>query len=454
MMNRIMMAVAMWALLPLAGTAQCPYDIVVQRDTQNALLTTYTTDAPFSDFSARWTVGALGPDTAAQSLTVLYQQEGVESIRLILEDTANGSCIDTITRNVPICAPCVVPGDLNYNGVVNHKDLLSIGLRFNSVGPVRNDTGQQDYIEKVGPDWNDTVRLPSGQQVNTKLLDADGNGSIEALDTVPILSNYGYEHGLAGGFSGGITSSCFGTGSPLYMVPRQDTIEAGEVLEVDIFLGRATNPATNTLGLGFSIGYDSAMIRPNSSRIFIDPDTGQPAFTPPIRIDRDLFSLSRTDASFVHLNGIPVDYDDYIGTFITIIDDDIVQSFNSPIEYRELDLIIRDPLRVDGAGNRLNVCGENQKVTLFQRVSSLPDPTKTKGLKLYPNPAGNRFYLHIENEEIRSISLISLLGQEIAIPVSANGLQIVETAGLSAGVYVAKVRTNAGKYLKKVVIRR
>jgi len=83
-------------------------------------------------------------------------------------------------------ANLVLPGDTDNNGVVNASDLFGIGLNFGTTGPVRPNA-TLDWIGQEGGDWG--TNPPSG--IDLKHIDADGNGVINADDTLGVSLNFG-----------------------------------------------------------------------------------------------------------------------------------------------------------------------------------------------------------------------------------------------------------------------
>ena len=95
-----------------------------------------------------------------------------------------------------IAPPCtneseteVYPGDLNFDGVANYKDILSFGLYNGEFGLSRENQGINWYGHS-SIDWG--VVQENGEEI--KHIDADGNGVIDLNDVGAIEENYGATH--------------------------------------------------------------------------------------------------------------------------------------------------------------------------------------------------------------------------------------------------------------------
>ncbi|MEO0474060.1 MAG: hypothetical protein AAF206_30910, partial [Bacteroidota bacterium] len=160
-------------------------------------------------------------------------------------------CLEDSLCPLPIVFPTdsVWPGDTDYDGIANNFDLLPIGLAYNDMGLTRPNASLS-WIGQPAQDWN--TSLPSG--LDKKHVDVDGNGTIDAADTMGIFLNYGLTHNKFGGGSK--------TGLPIFLSFEDDTLFAGDTTDVIIHLGTDSLPADSVYGLAFSVMYDSSLIDP------------------------------------------------------------------------------------------------------------------------------------------------------------------------------------------------
>lgn len=77
----------------------------------------------------------------------------------------------------------------------------------------------------------------------------------------------------------------------------------------------------------------------------------------------------------------------------------------------------------------------------------------TTGIKLYPNPAHDKFYVNGKNLEGSTIKLIDLLGRELTVPVNTDkGELMFDVSSLKAGVYMVSISSGSQTAVKKIVI--
>jgi hypothetical protein len=85
----------------------------------------------------------------------------------------------------------VWPGDTDNNSVVDLYDLLNVGYYFDTSGEQRDSTSNL-WMEHSSLDWFISDALSN----DIKWSDCDGNGEINAQDTIAISSNYAQERSL------------------------------------------------------------------------------------------------------------------------------------------------------------------------------------------------------------------------------------------------------------------
>ncbi len=74
------------------------------------------------------------------------------------------------------------------------------------------------------------------------------------------------------------------------------------------------------------------------------------------------------------------------------------------------------------------------------------------GVMIYPNPATD--VLHVKSDgQIQNVELLNLMGQQISFNQVDDQSCVIKTAGLNAGVYVIKVKTDHGVITQKVTVQ-
>jgi len=95
-------------------------------------------------------------------------------------DTGEGVCVDECALD------CVYPGDINYDGIVNNKDIALAGLYLYEVGTARDISHQNgDWYAHPASDWN----LSNNQNKDIKHHDSNGDGIIDESDWSAIKDN-------------------------------------------------------------------------------------------------------------------------------------------------------------------------------------------------------------------------------------------------------------------------
>ncbi|MEM9821644.1 MAG: PKD domain-containing protein [Bacteroidota bacterium] len=130
---------------------------------------------------------------------------------------AQNGCIHLLSTFMEVDSNCVWPGDTDTNKVVNHFDLLAIGLSYDSIGPIRPNANI-GWFRQPGPDWQQNT---PGTNIDLKHVDTDGSGLINADDTMAISMNWGQVHLFRAGVdhqftNNGLSSQSIAT-APFYV---------------------------------------------------------------------------------------------------------------------------------------------------------------------------------------------------------------------------------------------
>jgi hypothetical protein len=183
-----------------------PYSVTIS-DSNNCI----AYDTTFINQPTQLTL-SIGNDTAfCAGDSVLYMPSAGGGTPLYIYDWSNGStvqnqfltssgtyiltvtdgnlCTTTDTVNVIASTSCVYPGDADYNGITDNDDLLPIGLAYDSIGPLRSNANIV-WIGQYANDWSDTTLL----NINRKHADCNGDGIVNANDTLAIVQNWGLTH--------------------------------------------------------------------------------------------------------------------------------------------------------------------------------------------------------------------------------------------------------------------
>ncbi len=110
------------------------------------------------------------------------------------EITVEDRCGNEVTDYVLIAlddTECVYPGDLNFDGIVNGRDVVYLGMHYGARGYPRVDQAT-NFSRKASVDWGSSVF--DNPNVDLKHVDADGNGFIDIADFDVISANWEDTH--------------------------------------------------------------------------------------------------------------------------------------------------------------------------------------------------------------------------------------------------------------------
>ncbi|MEM9984791.1 MAG: T9SS type A sorting domain-containing protein, partial [Bacteroidota bacterium] len=324
----------------------------------------------------------------------------------------------------------VWPGDANYDGSVNALDLLSVGVAFASTGPVRpnaslNWQGQPCY------DWNGS--FASG--VNYKHGDTNGDGIINASDTLALELNYSLSPA---------TNTASSGGPLLFTQFAQDSIEVGDTVNLEILLGTASIPA-NLYGLAFSLHYDSTLIDAESIVAgFQGSWLGMPG-TELLTMAQNRPDSSRIDIALTRTDQMPVAGYGLIAHLTIIMVDDLTAK-----DYlaEPLSFTLGEVYGVDADGNELGFGWESDSIILVEEIidsttTHLPGGPSAR-MALYPQPSDQLLQVNWGPHQATSWKVSDLLGRELMKSQGTFDDLKIPTDQLPAGTYLLQIDTSLG----------
>lgn len=339
-------------------------------------------------------------------------------------------------------AKSVWPGDTDNNGLVDHFDLLNIGLAFGASAYPRPE-GSLDWEAQFGAPWG--LSTPN-TEVDFRHVDTDGNGTINAIDTLALALNYRLFNENWNGEDGytqreDLPESARTTGTPIYV----DTyaVQEGDMPVFDLVLGDDASTESKVYGLAFSINYDPLAIVPGSLQLSFENSWIGTA-------DEDMLTFYRVDsqAHRVHVamtrtNGIDITGKGAIAQLLVTIEDVIFRSDNYDI-----------PISIENA--RLINFNE-EAVPVLERSSVITvtttntiDPSLDQQIKVYPVPAQDMLFLKIPQLRVETIELYDLEGRQIQRwSGSRDQLPLID---LPQGTYALKLITDQGVAVRRIVI--
>lgn len=381
-------------------------------------------------------LGTFPLDNLPSRFNLMLGEAPPSEVRLQVCINDQPDCCLEVTVQLPECEEDelrVWPGDANRDNVANHLDLLNIGIAFGAQGPDRSDESTE-WEGFLAPDWE----LAFADGTNYKNADTNGDGAVNADDTLAILLNYGRTHGEIREV-GPLPNTVFDP--PLFIdLPEEGDLPGGVPFEIPIILGTAENPVKNIYGIAFRLEYDAELIT-DAAIVFPTTWFGAPGINS-ISLDKSFgedgvieAALSRTDQNLVSGYG-PVAYfrgiiDDIAGLHQTrtSIEQAMARSIDDqwiPLRGLEQDIKITPPNANPG------------KIDL------------ERGLRLFPNPTPDQIRIFSKHGvPVEWVEILDPQGRHLGSRMYEQ--QEISLQHLPEGVYL--LRMKMGKYVitKRVV---
>jgi len=331
-----------------------------------------------------------------------------------------GSCSYEICED-----DCMWPGDANLDGIVNHHDVLPLGVGWSQKGPVRKQLFVT-WAPQSADNWNTVYN----QTYNFKHLDADGNGQIDVFDQKVVVGFYN-RHNL----HYQPEPDVFPEGGNLFFSTIASTpikIKAGD----DLLLFINFSSDQKIYGLSFTVDYGSqywnntvALVSGGSELLkLVNKETGQ--------LD---FALSNTDQvstidsgriCTIFLNGAKSD-----SGFLP-----------DSTQFR-----IKNIRGVLADGTPVYLGAQTQTVFFDQTISVQAQP-QSPSVQLFPNPSEGLVHILTNLPAPHDISIFDLSGRLMLLETNASTDTMLHLTDWPPGVYIVKIKTNVGISLHKLII--
>ena len=406
-----------------------------------------------------WYSGEWSPTTLLASglydtiYTASFASPGMDSIWSVVQCTS-ASCasqpVYAIGSQYPTVISCatvdtVWPGDADDNKLVDNRDLLTIGLGYDSIGPVRTVQGNV-WQGDLATDWAQdfTVFLPT---VNYVHADCDGNGTINADDTAAIALNWGDTHAKANNMPAPWVNGLPGIGLSI----TQDTLMNNDTMTVQIILGSSATPVNNIYGLAFTFNYDPLVIDSNYSVFsFIPSWLGTSANS--ININRNVTVTGQVKASITGINHIARSGNGQIATFRGVVTTDNING--KTFSYYHNLIYISDVTAIDQHGNPVPLNEGIDSNYVGYTPNGIKPLSAPSLVTVYPNPAATQVKISAD-ADITEISITDMLGETVqTMNVNSKKAEVLNISQLTSGVYIVHVSSAGGSATAKLIVSR
>ncbi len=352
---------------------------------------------------------------------------------------ANG-CIQVDSATMPGNNHCVWPGDADNNNIADNNDLLPIGLKYGTMGFART-AADINWEEHQSHLWYDS--LANG--TDSRYIDCDGNGTINADDTLAIVQNFGLTH------SKNEEQREWRSGSPALLVDLiPDTTQAGDTMYANLYLGDAAITATNVYGLAFTLNYDVNVVDTSlTSMQFSNSWLG--TATDKISIAKDL-KQGQIKCAVTRIDHTNRSGAGQIAQAKFVITTDNING--KDLAYYGMQVWITDLVVISNDGTELDVNeGLDSTKVEFEPTGITNLSLSSADLKIQPNPASNTVLLNVTKDLVGSnIKLADLQGRALLETPVASPTFTIETAALANGIYLVQLITKQGTLTKRLII--
>jgi hypothetical protein len=279
---------------------------------------------------------------------------------------------------------------------------------------------------------------------NYKHADADGNGTIDVNDTLPISLNYGLNHPYR--LAPPQTNL---TAPTLILVPNYDTTGLQTLVTVDIRLGDNSTPVDSLYGISFRLNMDASLIDTNLTTLNYGGtwlgSVGSNMFT----FTKAFPSSGVIDAAQVRNNHI-----DRLAGNGTIATLSIVTTDNlSGIAVLHLGFTDVHAVTTSEMPLSLNIVGDSVVIDPSMPAGVHEQQASNNDIAVYPNPSRDEVTVTTATLP-ETISLTDMLGRTVLEVQPTAQATKLNVSALAKGVYLIHVRTTAGESTQKLTVAR
>ena len=307
---------------------------------------------------------------------------------------------------------------------------------------IREEAGTSlSWFGQHAENWNITQVYNSK---DVKHVDSNGDGIIAGDDLLEIESYYNRFHDLVS------PDNLVIKDYPFTLHTDQDTVYAGEYLNLEIHIGSEEYPAINLHGLAYGLSFPADLI--DSSTVVVDylDDEWFGANSASMEMNVQP-TAGRIEASFSRTSGIPVSGYGIVAKASFIVEDDIHGVFTTddviPIE------IYMEAIKVQGVGGQEFTLPPFKK-TLYLDLRGKSGFNPESDINLYPNPAQNQIFIHANDQvQISSVDIFAMDGNMVSSHTINFETARIDISNLHSGIYMARVETEEGMTMKKFVVK-
>jgi hypothetical protein len=356
----------------------------------------------------------------------------------------SAGAIDSATVSFTrVTLPAVVrPGDANLDNLVNHLDVLALGVQFNAIGSPRHniDTNITFTVAKPAGDW---PRIT--QSINAKHSDIDGNGMVTSSDFDKLKLNLGIS---AGTYSPKL-SDTNGLNRIEFNIPDtivMKTIDSGKI-KVPIKIVHP-NPQPS-YGLGLTLSVENRN-KTNLQDTFYNKYSyqAQDGLNLWNKSDQKMLYLedrnsrpNHTNIVYCKTNGVNDDIGNS-GGIIEIIAEEILWGITNPGDHARLRLSLKDIAFIDNSYNLLPIKPISKYVYIQKASASLAGVGEIN-YQVYPTYIRQNFTIEKPSISLEQFYIFNALGQLIEAGQIRDTKLTVNSSNWPKGMYFLRLENSS-----------
>jgi hypothetical protein len=369
-----------------------------------------------------------------------------------LEYCVNGHCeiikfdVEVLDLESPDSCACVTncvwPGDIDFDGQVDMKDVLFLGLNIGEIGAERPNPDLVHWYGQYSPDWH---AMMAGTHKDRKHADTDGDGLVTVLDTSAISSFYKRQHNIVAKPLSTVKPYDIGIELDLDSLPT-----IGDTITLFITVGSESAPISEMHGLEMSFSFDPDMVDTSYIKTKAVNNnwltrTGVPLFMNRKAGPNIDMALSRIDGNAYSGHGRVFAVD-------IVIEDDLDglrpdRNNHIPISF--------DLHSISALGDKGQVFDiPSRRLSIYAKLPVSNEVTADKTLKLsvIPNPFVDYLDIDTDGVLIHEIGIHDMSGKRIRHIQSVAHDQVrMKLDNLQTGLYIIYATTEKGVYRSTIM---
>ena len=348
--------------------------------------------------------------------------------------------VENITPSLPsyCVGDCVWSGDANNDGIVDMSDLLMIGYCMGENGAPRQNASMNWFGQESQNWFNPFIPLAAP---NLKYMDTNGDGNITDSDTIALSMHYGMTHNIVAEKS--INLKQF----PIWFKVLTPNPQIGDVVEIEVNLGKAATPVTDMSGFTFSMDYNTSIVHPGSLQVNYDSQSWLTYNSPTLRMSKIPYD-GRLDLGYTRTGGTTASGKGKVAILSIVIDGD-VEGFANESGIYVAKFKVNGAKMIDAKGTQYSLPSEDLEIPI--QVKQTKANLTENSLRLYPVPAIDKVNVHMNGgNTMDEYCVYNVNGQQVHFSGAINGNHdVLDVSQYPVGVYMIQAITKDGVVTKK-----